>query len=435
MLQNILNYVQRIHHPSTFQTQGSREQLGKVIIRVETILYSKARTQVEYENADDLAERTRDAINVIVGNEGEEVPDLNAPPKMMPCIEAEQCHASSRECHISSPPAWSMLTRLQTAGMDQESREMAEAYQAWMLALITEAKKRADEVADAEKKKAEDAEKARLLAIEQQRQQDEAAAKAADEERNQRCKKIFNGERALLTMAADWRAEAENGKMEESESKIALLLSHFTDLLATCIAQQEDIHSLDDAVQMHNQVVDQVNSRLQQLEQRPVAALDASSSNTFDRLNALEIDVGTLKDDAQLQQTATQELEQRICAATTKPSSAPRDSKVLWSGDLLRFDEDGPDSVVPQVRAQVAATPHFTGSAATTIVIKTTQQWLADHHAEGFINLSVICLIDAKAVDCDIRWEMDSSITNILLLAKETEYIFQRDGSQGIQQY
>ncbi|GBG64112.1 hypothetical protein CBR_g40560 [Chara braunii] len=106
-----------------------------------------------------------------------------------------------------------------------------------MLALITEARKRADEVAAAEKKKAEDTEKARLLAIEQQSQQDEAAAKAANEERSQRREKIFNGERALLTMAADWRAEAENGKMEESESKIALLLSHFT------VSSQRALHS------------------------------------------------------------------------------------------------------------------------------------------------------------------------------------------------
>ncbi|GBG85395.1 hypothetical protein CBR_g40037 [Chara braunii] len=99
-------------------------------------------------------------------------------------------------------------------------------------------------------------------------------------------------------MASDWRAEAENGKMEDSENKIALLLSHLTDLLATCITQQEDIHSLDD-------VLTQVCGSLRQLEQRPVAAPDASSSNTSDRLQALEMDVGSLKEDVQLQQTAT----------------------------------------------------------------------------------------------------------------------------------
>ncbi|GBG62158.1 hypothetical protein CBR_g29357 [Chara braunii] len=175
------------------------------------------------------------------------------------------------------------------AVMDQKSGETDEAYQARMLAWSTETKRRADDVATAAKKKAEDAEKARLLAVEQQRQRDEAATKAADEERVQRHEKIFSGEQVLLTMAADWRAEAENGKMEDSENKIALLLSHLTDLLATCITQQEDIHSLDDALT-------QVHSRLRQLEQRPVAAPDASSSNTSDRLEALEVDVGSLKD-------------------------------------------------------------------------------------------------------------------------------------------
>ncbi|GBG70196.1 hypothetical protein CBR_g6327 [Chara braunii] len=188
------------------------------------------------------------------------------------------------------------------------SGETNEAYQARMLLLIAEAKQRSDAVAAAGKKKVEDAEKARLLAIEQQRQQDEEAAKAADEERIQRHEKIFNGERALPKMAADWR---ENGKMEESENKIALLLSHLTDLLATCIAQQEDIHNLDDAVQTHNQVFDQVNSHLQQLEQT-VAAPVASSSNTSDRLEALEIDVGSLKDGVQLRQATMPQLEQRI---------------------------------------------------------------------------------------------------------------------------
>ncbi|GBG73521.1 hypothetical protein CBR_g16864 [Chara braunii] len=188
-----------------------------------------------------------------------------------------------------------------------------------MLLLITEVKQRSDAVAAAAKQKAEDAEKARLLAIEQQHRHDEAAAKVVDEERIQRRKKIFSGKRVLLTTATDWRAEAENCKMEESENKIALLLSHLTDLLATCITQQEDIHSLDDALA-------QVYNRLRQLEQRPVAALDASSSNTSDRLKVLEIDVGSLKDGVQLQQTATQQLEQRICTAANHSSSEPHET-------------------------------------------------------------------------------------------------------------
>ncbi|GBG86028.1 hypothetical protein CBR_g40929 [Chara braunii] len=170
-----------------------------------------------------------------------------------------------------------------------KARANMQKAQARMLALITEAKRRADEVAAAKKKKAEDAEKARLLAIEQQRQQDEAAAKAADEERNQRSDKIFNGERALLTMAADWRAEAENAAGAMTR--------------------------------------------------------DASSSNTSDRLNALEIDVGTLKDDAQLQQTTTQQLEQRICAAAANPSSAPRETTPKFDGQKIFCDSTKTDPI------------------------------------------------------------------------------------------
>ncbi|GBG74907.1 hypothetical protein CBR_g19420 [Chara braunii] len=207
-----------------------------------------------------------------------------------------------------------------------------------MLAWSTETKRRVDDAATAAKKKAEDAEKAYLLAIEQQRQHDEAATKAADEERVQRREKIFSGEQALLTMAADWRVEAENGKMEDSENKIALLLSHITDLRATCITQQEETHNLNDALT-------QVHGRLRQLEQRPVAAPDASSSNTSDRLEALEMDVGSLKDDVQLQQTATQQLEQWICTAANNSSSEPRETTSKFDGQEIFCDSTKIDPI------------------------------------------------------------------------------------------
>ncbi|GBG80072.1 hypothetical protein CBR_g30439 [Chara braunii] len=224
------------------------------------------------------------------------------------------------------------------------SGETDEAYQAWMLLLITEAKQRSDVVAAATKKKADDTEKACPLAIEQQRQQDEAAAKAADEERLQRRENIFNGERALLTMAADWRAEVENGKLEESGNKIALLLFHLTDLRATCIAHQEDIDNLNDVVQTHNQVFDQLTGHLQQLEQT-VAAPVASSSNTSDRLKALDIDVGSLKDGVQLQQTATQQLEQRICTPANHSSSELRETTPKFNGHEILCDSTKTDPI------------------------------------------------------------------------------------------
>ncbi|GBG90551.1 hypothetical protein CBR_g50894 [Chara braunii] len=197
-----------------------------------------------------------------------------------------------------------------------------------MLASSTETKRRADDAATTTKKKAKDADQARLLAIEQQRQHDEAAAKAADEELLQRWEKIFSEEQTLLTMAADWRAEAENGKMEDSENKIALLLSHLTDLLATCITQQEDIHSLDDA-----------------LTQVHPAAPDASSSNTSDRLEALEMDVDSLKDGVQLQQTATQQLQQRICTTANNSSSEPRETAPKFDGQEIFCDSTKTDPI------------------------------------------------------------------------------------------
>ncbi|GBG73918.1 hypothetical protein CBR_g17633 [Chara braunii] len=222
--------------------------------------------------------------------------------------------------------------------MDQRSGEADEAYQARILAWSTETKKRADDAAAAAKKKAEDAEQARLLALEQQRQHDEAAARAADEERNQRREKVFSEEQTLLTMAAAWRTEAENGKLEDCENKIALLVSHLTDLLATCITQQEDIHSLDDSLA-------QVQGRLQQLEQQPVAAPDASSSNTSDRLEAFEMDVGSLMDGVQLQQTATQQLQQRICTTANTSSSKPRETTPKFDGQEIFCDSTKTDPV------------------------------------------------------------------------------------------
>ncbi|GBG93096.1 hypothetical protein CBR_g58781 [Chara braunii] len=224
-----------------------------------------------------------------------------------------------------------MLLRSQTAVMDQRPGEADEAYQARMLAWSIETKKRADDAAAAAKKKAEDAEQARLLAVEQQRHHDEAAARAANEERAQRREKIFTGERALLTMAAEWRTEAENSQLEDSANKIALLLSHLTDLLAACITQQAEILGLDRSLA-------HLQDRFQRLEQRLVAAADACSSNTADRLNALEMHVGSLQDGAQLQLTAAQQLQQRVCTTATIPSTEPCETTPKFDGQEIFCD-------------------------------------------------------------------------------------------------
>ncbi|GBG70785.1 hypothetical protein CBR_g8083 [Chara braunii] len=251
-----------------------------------------------------------------------------------------------------------MLLRSQKAVMDQRSGEADEAYQARVLAWSTETKKRADDAAAAAKKKAEDAEQARLLALEQQRPHDEAAARAADEERNQCREKIFSGEQTLLGMAAEWRTEAENGKLEDCENKIGLLLSHLTDLLATCITQQEGIHSLDDSLA-------QVQGRLQQLEQRPVAAADASSSNTSDCLEALEMDVGSLKDSVQLLQTATQQLQHRICTTANTSSSEPRETAPKFDGQEIFCDSTKTDPI-PWFRSSSSRCSYTTSKNTST---------------------------------------------------------------------
>ncbi|GBG86810.1 hypothetical protein CBR_g42093 [Chara braunii] len=102
--------------------------------------------------------------------------------------------------------------------------------------------------------------------------------------------------------------------------------------------QQEDIHSLDDALT-------QFHSRLRQLEQRPVAAPDAIFSNTSDRLEALETDVGSLKDGVQLQQTATQQLEQRICTAANHSSSESRETAPKFDGQEIFCDSAKTDPI------------------------------------------------------------------------------------------
>ncbi|GBG79250.1 hypothetical protein CBR_g29301 [Chara braunii] len=78
---------------------------------------------------------------------------------------------------------------------------------------------------------------------------------------------------------------------------------------------------------------------------RPVTNPDASSSNTSDRLNLLEIDVGALKDDTQLQQTATQQLEQRICAAAANLSSAPRETTPRFDDQEIFYDSTKMDPI------------------------------------------------------------------------------------------
>ncbi|GBG89474.1 hypothetical protein CBR_g49265 [Chara braunii] len=162
---------------------------------------------------------------------------------------------------------------------------------------MAESKQRAEASAAARKKREAEAARLRRVAEDQRQKHAAAAAKAVDEERVRRREILFKEETALLAQAKDWQKEAENGDSVDYGTRIALLLNRVTDLLATCIAQQEDIHSLDHANQT-------LTKRIQQLEQRPVATSSTGPSDLVDRVNVLEMDVGTLK-------TETQRLDQQ----------------------------------------------------------------------------------------------------------------------------
>ncbi|GBG73533.1 hypothetical protein CBR_g16876 [Chara braunii] len=91
--------------------------------------------------------------------------------------------------------------------------------------------------------------------------------------------------------------------------------------------------------------VAQLQDRLQRVEQRPVATANAGSSNTAERLTALEMHVGSLQDDAQLQQTATQQLQQRICTTATTSSPEPRETSPKFDGQEIFHDSIKTDPI------------------------------------------------------------------------------------------
>ncbi|GBG61468.1 hypothetical protein CBR_g21812 [Chara braunii] len=80
-----------------------------------------------------------------------------------------------------------------------------------------------------------------------------------------------------------------------------------------------------------------LQDRFQRLEQRPVAAADTGSSNTADRLTAL--------DGAQLQQTATQQLQQRVCTNATTSSPEPRETAPKFDGQEIFHDSIKTDPI------------------------------------------------------------------------------------------
>ncbi|GBG67537.1 hypothetical protein CBR_g668 [Chara braunii] len=88
-----------------------------------------------------------------------------------------------------------------------------------------------------------------------------------------------------------------------------------------------------------------LQGRLQRVEKRPIAVADTGSSNTADRLTALEMHVGSLQDGAQLQQTATQQLQQRICTTATTSSPEPRETTPKFDGQEIFHDSIKTDPI------------------------------------------------------------------------------------------
>ncbi|GBG77065.1 hypothetical protein CBR_g23391 [Chara braunii] len=228
-----------------------------------------------------------------------------------------------------------ILTRSQTATMDQKAGETDEAYEARLAAILADTKQQADAAAAARKKKEAEAERLRLLAEEQRQKHEAAAARADDEERVRRREIIFREESALHAQAKDWQKEAENGDPVDVGSRVSQLLNRVTDLLATCIAQQEDIYSLDHANKALQQSSDRMLKRIQQLEQQVANAnANVGPSDLVDRVNGLEIDVGTLKAGAQ----------QHVCAAASS-STAPRETIVKFDGLPIFCDASKTDPI------------------------------------------------------------------------------------------
>ncbi|GBG81944.1 hypothetical protein CBR_g34127 [Chara braunii] len=192
-----------------------------------------------------------------------------------------------------------------------------------------------DAAAAARKKREAEAEKQRLLAEKQRQKHAAAAAKAADEKRVRRRETIFREENSLHAQAKDWQRDVESGESVDYGSKVSHLLNRVTDLLATCIAQQEDIYYLDHTSKALHQSLDQTLKRVQPLEQQ-VANANASADPSYlaDLVNVLEIDVGTLKAGTQ----------QHVCAAASS-STTPRETMVKFDGLPIFCDASKTDPI------------------------------------------------------------------------------------------
>ncbi|GBG87880.1 hypothetical protein CBR_g46180 [Chara braunii] len=227
-----------------------------------------------------------------------------------------------------------VLTRSKTSDMDQQTGETIEAYETRMLYMVAEFKQREAAATSARKKKDEEAEEHRRIA-EQQRQEDA-------ERRRLRRDKILKSEGDIEVIAGEWAVAAEEEDAPPAVGGLATTIKHMIDLVATYAAQQEDILCVDTLVRKQARLIDELLNRVRRLEQQPTTATPAGPSNLTDRINVLEIDVGTLKDGAL---ATNQRIDQQICAAVAIPTATTRESIPKFDGILIFCDAVAPVSV------------------------------------------------------------------------------------------
>ncbi|GBG70242.1 hypothetical protein CBR_g6370 [Chara braunii] len=214
--------------------------------------------------------------------------------------------------------------------MDNESEA---DYETRLADMMLELKQRADAALSAREKQEREA------TLQQQANED-AARQAADEARQTRRDALFEEEAEVLTLATEWDTLAnlkEEGAFETVQ-KFSKVIKRIVDLVATSMAQQEDILTLDNNVQ-------KLTTRVHTLEQRPVAGTAVGPSNIPDRVNTLEIDVGTLKDGAQQQHATNQQLEQEIRAEAASLASSSSKRLPKFDGIPVFCDTSKTDSI------------------------------------------------------------------------------------------
>ncbi|GBG75077.1 hypothetical protein CBR_g19590 [Chara braunii] len=171
--------------------------------------------------------------------------------------------------------------------MERKDIESEADYEARLADMMLEIKQRADvAVATQEKREREAEEKRRLAELQQQAHKD-AAHQAAYEAKQMHGDALFEEEAEVLTLATDWEKSAKEEGASKTMRKFSAVIKR-------------------------------------------IAATVVAPSNISDRVSTLQIEVGTLKDGVQLQQTTNQQfrtsdqqVEEQIRAAALSSALTP----------------------------------------------------------------------------------------------------------------